>query len=484
MKKLTAIIAMVLLAIVDIAHAGSTPSNKKITLSLREAVLLAVRENPNVVSSQLSYVSQKFNLYVQKWQFYPHYSFQATYNQIRSAQSGSTIQNTHNFNIQPAISVATPIGTQISLTSTNNKNDSYNPGLSLQIKQPLMKGFGRPVVEAALNNAKDSTKISELNIEGTLRSTVTAVVNAYLDVVTAQRTIVIDQDALKRAEKSVEQTKLYIKAGHKAGNELVTVQANVASAQAQLENDKNNLWQAKYALLTAIGMDPDSNIEFKDLDVDGLLKKYHLPAKNKVQNLVLENDIQYQTDQITLHGPTSRNLLVAKDNQRWQLDVTANATTGNGGGDGQNSGIDSLFNGANQDQSIGLALTIPINDQTLEQSLVNAKIALQQAELALLQEKWAKKTSAINGWNQVVSAKRSLKFADDAEKLQEKTYHIAYQKYLHGLIDVLELQSAQLQLIQSQQTLLSARIQYLKALVNMDLLTGHTLKTWDVKVRL
>jgi len=48
---------------------------------------------------------------------------------------------------------------------------------------------------------------------------------------------------------------------------------------------------------------------------------------------------------------------------------------------------------------------------------------------------------------------------------------------------MLELQSAQLQLTQAQQTLLSARIMYLKSLVNMDMLMGKTLKTWNVKVR-
>ena len=51
-------------------------------------------------------------------------------------------------------------------------------------------------------------------------------------------------------------------------------------------------------------------------------------------------------------------------------------------------------------------------------------------------------------------------------------------------IDSLELQSAQNQLIQSQQTLLGAEIGYIKALVNIDQLTGHTLKTWNIKVRL
>jgi outer membrane protein TolC len=310
------------------------------------------------------------------------------------------------------------------------------------------------------------------------------VVNAYLDVVTAERTIVIDQDAVKRAETAVEQTKLFIKAGHKAGNEIITVEANVASAKTQLENDKNNLDQARYALLTAIGLDPNTKIHFTTLNVDALLHKYNLPTKEQTKELILKNDIQYQTDQITLYGPTTRSLMVAQDNTRWKLNVTGNATTGNGAGGGQSAGFNSLFNGANQSQSLSITLQIPIDDQLSQQAVVNAKISLKQAQIALLQEKWSKETSAINGWNSVTSAKHALGYAENAELLQEKTYNVSYQKYLHGLIDSLELQTAQLQLIQAQQVLLAARIYYLKALVNVDFLIGNTLKTWDVKVRL
>jgi outer membrane protein TolC len=280
------------------------------------------------------------------------------------------------------------------------------------------------------------------------------------------------------------QTRQFIKAGHKAGNELVTVQANVASVQAQLINDKNNLIQARYALLTAIGLDPNADIHFSTLNVDKLIDKYHFSNLDKVKNLTLKNDLQYQVDQITLHGPTSRNLLVAEDNARWQLNLTVNAATSNGVVDNQNNSIVNIFNGSNQAQSAGLTLQIPIDDQLSKQAVMNAKIAIKQAELALLQEKWSKETSAINGWNVVLSAKKSLQYAEESEKLQEKTYQVNYKKYLYGLIDSLELQSAQLQLIQAQQMLLSARINYLKGLVNLDFLIGTTLKTWHIKAQL
>lgn len=468
-----------------VAYGDELPvnGNRTIKLSLDEAILLAVRENPNFQSIQLNHVLQKFNVFIQEWHFHPQFAFQASVSTSRNVTVGQPI-TANNYNVQPTITLNTPIGTNITLASTNPSADHFNPTLSLQIMQPLLRGFGTAVVESSLNNARDSEVISRLSIEGSLRSMVSSVINAYLDVISAQQRIVISEDAVKRAEISVKQTRLFIKAGRKAGNELVTVEANVASAKTTLENDRNNLDQARYGLLAAIGIDPNTKVSFEGINIDSLIKKYHLPALDRTKRLILENDIQYQIDQITLHGQTTRNLLVAEDNARWQLNLNATAATGGGSGGGQNAGFNSLVNGINSTSSAGLALQIPIDDQLSKQAIMSAKIALKQAELVLLQERWTKETSAINAWNLVLSAERALQFAEDAEKLQKKTYNVSYQKYIHGLIDSLELQSAQLSLTQSQQTLSNNQINYIKALVNMDLLIGHTLKTWNVQVRL
>lgn len=455
--------------------------SRHLTLSLDEAIMLAVRENPNVQTAQLNHVLQKFSLEVQQWQFKPHFSFQANAAVVRNEVAGFAGTVTSK-SIQPAASLLTPIGTQINLTASNNITSHYNPGLSVQVIQPLMRGFGKPIVEAALYNAVDSEYVSRLNVDSSLRNTVTNVITAYLNAVAANNTVVIDKQALERAQISEQQTKLYIKAGHKAGNEIITVKATVATAQTNLENDKNNLLQAKYALLTAIGIDPNSNISFSSIDVPILIKRYLVPPLSEAKVMVIANDIQYQTDKITLEGATKRSVLTAEDNSRWQLNLTVNAATGNGSGGGQNQGLGSLVNGANQMQSAQLNLVIPIDDQVAKQAVLNAKIALREAVIALQQEKWNKETNAINGWNSIFSAKRALIYAESAQQLQEKTYHISFQKFRYGLIDGLELQTAQQQLISAEQSLILARIGYLKALVNMDLIVGTTLKTWKVQV--
>jgi outer membrane protein TolC len=452
------------------------------SLTLEDAILLAVRENPNVQASQLNYISTKYNVWIQEWKFRPHYAFQASA-LVATTRTAGTDFGSHTYNVEPSISLLTPIGTEIKVLATNQKTTFYHPGLSIEVIQPLIRGFGKPIVEADLNDAKDNKIISELNIEGTLRSTVTGVINAYLDVIGSKQNVTINEEALSRAERSVKQTELFIKAGSKAGNELVTVKADVASAQSELINAKNMLLQARFALLTAIGIDPNTQVSFTQISLRDLINKYQIPSMDRAKELILANDIQYQTNQILIAGSKSRALMIAKDNTRWQLNFTVNAVTGNGALGGKSAGLSSLVNGFNQARSAGLTLNIPIDDQIAKQSVANAKIAIEEANLAILQEKWGLETNAINIINSVGSAKRSLKFAQDAEQLQEKTFQLNYQKYVHGLIDSLSLQTAQLQLIKSQQTLLSARINYLKQLVKLDEVIGNSLNTWHVKVR-
>lgn len=452
-------------------------------LSLTEAIMLAVRENPNVQTAQLTHVQQKFSLEIQQWQFQPHFGLQATKTTTQTYSMASSGMVTANATgIQPSVSLLTPIGTQMNLVSTNSVAGHYNPALSLQVVQPLVRGFGRPIVEAALDNAIDSEKISRLNIESQLRNTTTAVINAYLDVISAQNTLTIDQQALRRSQESIKQTQLFIKAGHKAGVELVTVEADAASAQTKIEGDQDSLQQARYALLTAIGIDPNTAVAFDHVNIEDLIKKYHVPNLAQAKEMILQNDIQYQIDNITLNGSTKRDLQSAEDNTRWQLNLTLNGSTGNGNGGGPNAGINSLVNGVNVTDSATLNLTIPIDDRPAKVALANAKIALREARLALQQEKWAKETSVINVWNTIYSALRATGFAKNAENLQARTYQISVQKYSFGLIDSLELQTAQQQYRAAQQVSLNAEINYLKALINLDLLVGTTLKTWDVEV--
>lgn len=456
--------------------AGSTS-----IMTMDDAILLAIRKNPNVIQAELNDVLQKYALSLAEWEFKPHYTLSAKTTTIRNysvTEEGYVTENSTG--VDGSVSLLSPYGTQGKFATSVNQTSHFHPSLSLEVVQPLIRGFGRPLVEAALYNARDNKKISLLNIEGTLRNTVTMVINAYLEVISAEKNLKVDEDALQRAEISAKQTRLFIKSGRKAGVELVAVEADIARAKTNIENDKNMVRETRFALLNAIGLDPNTMISFAPVDIPALMKKYHVPPLNQAKILTLENDIQYQIDQITLHGTMHRSLLDAEDGTRAQLNLSGNLTAGS---DDDNSGIKSLVNGINQTSAISLNLVVPIDDQVAKMALQSAKIGLKEAKIALQQEKWNKETMTINSWNSIESAKRATILAEDARKWQEKTYDISFQKYSHGLIDSLQLQNSHQQLISSEQALNQASMNYVKSLVNFDLLIGNTLKTWNIKIK-
>ena len=117
-------------------------------LSLDEAILLAVRDNPNVQSANLNLVTQKFALWVQEWEFYPHYALTAAASTNRHKADLNWVGG-HNVNVQPSATLLTPIGTQLTLSATNSKTINYNPGVAFNFVQPLMRGFGRACCDGA-----------------------------------------------------------------------------------------------------------------------------------------------------------------------------------------------------------------------------------------------------------------------------------------------------------------------------------------------
>jgi outer membrane protein len=453
-------------------------------LSLQDAIFLSLRENPNVLQTELNQVLQKYAVLLSEWHFKPQYTLSAKTTSIRNysvTEQGFVSENSSG--MSAGVSLLTPYGTEATFSPSIDQSDHFHPGVTLAVVQPLLRGFGRPIVEAELLNARDNEKISHLNMQNTLRLTVTTVINAYLDVLAAQKNLEVDRQALQRAQISLGQTKAFIKSGRKAGVELVAVDADAARARTNIENDKNALKQARFSLLLAIGVDPNATFTFENIDVTKLIAKYKIPPLDVAKQLVLENDIQYQTDQITLEGATQRALLQAEDAKRWKLDINASASSGNGVGGGENAGLRSLVNGINQTSMISLNLTVPIDDRAAKIGYENAKIALKQSGIAIREERYAKEINAITGWNNIFSAQRALQFAEDAAKLQKETYQISFQKYGVGLTDSLQLQNSQQQLIFAEQALNAARINYLKALVNYDLMLGHTLLTWQIPLR-
>ena len=245
------------------------------TLTMQDAILLALRNNPTVQSAKLDRVVQKYALVVEKNAFEPQYALNASFNHYSTTIDGTT-SHSNTVNATPSASLTTHYGSKISLLSDNPKtrHESYNPTLILEIRQPLIRGFGKAVVDAALNNALDNEEINKLSFENTIISTVNTIIGHYLSLFQAKEALKIDHTSLENYERTIKNNKAMIKAGRIPRSDIVQTEAQLARQKAIIQNDMNNITQARLQLLNTIGLDSTADIRIPDqIDLEDIINQ-------------------------------------------------------------------------------------------------------------------------------------------------------------------------------------------------------------------
>lgn len=487
MKRRLCIMVCAIIILFLYGNLVAAAPKRLLTISLKDAILLGLRNNPTLESAELDRIVQKYALVFEKNVFEPQTTLTASFDRDWT-KSNNVKTNSRATNIQPSISLKNHYGTKFTLDSTNPTNGiHYNPSLSLTIEQPLIQGFGKAIVDEALNNAIDAEVENKLTLKQTTIGTIDTIINDYFAIMQAEQQLAVDRMNLTNNEKLVHNDKIKIAAGKTAPSDIYQDQAQVASAKATIENQLNTLEQNKLTFLKDLGLPAETNFQIPKQDgiqdiVNLLTGGRHIASKLLITKLILSNNPQFQIDGIGLRS-VRRALVSAQDKLNWKLDLTAKETVGGGSGGRGNGGFRSLSNHENHAESVGLELTIPVDDVSAKQELISARIKLEQADIAYQNEKRELRITALTDWNNIQQTKSQLELDKEAAKLQQKTFETALLKRAAGKISSFELIKNQEDLKTAEQALVSDRISYLQSLENLDKDIGITLNLLGIKIR-
>lgn len=460
---------------------NSTLAQVPKVLTLKEAILLSLRYNPDIQSAELQRVVDKFNLRVAQNQFELQYALSATYGEAHTRSNGDD-SYTRNTTISPSVSLNGEYGTtyQVAMDNPiNNINHEYNPKLSLSVVQPLIQGFGKDVTLASLYDAEDTEKTNKLGFQSTIITTVNTVTTDYRGLIQAQQDLIIQEESLESLGKSLENDKAMIKAGRKARAEIYESQASYESQRVNVESSKQSVYNAKLQLMSDIGL----QLNAINFSVPNTLTTTRIKLDpQQCYKVALENNQQYVSDVIAINA-TRRSLLTARDQARTQLDLTLDAATGGGSGGDPNEGFRSLTNNKNTALGYGFNLTVPIDNYTLMSAVLNAKIGLQQAEIALDSEKRTLQITIENDVYNVNSAYEQLQLAQTALEVQLKNLEMYTVQQRMGLISSFQFSTNETNVTTAKQQLLSSQITYLNYLTTLYQDMGTTLQQWDINLR-
>lgn len=432
------------------------------TLTLQEAVLLAMRNNPDVKNAELNRVVDKFALAVARNAFWPQYSVTGKADYKSGSKPG--------YSAGQSVSLLMPFGTTLS----TGLNQTYNPGTdprvlnnaNFSIKQPLLRGFGSAVTQVNLANAIDSEKANQLFFKSNVISTIVNVVNSYYQLVEAYNNLKVNQLSLQDAEQTLQQTVMKINAGKAAPTEQIQQQATIATTQLSIAQAQNNIRQSYQNLLAILGLDPQAKLNIvKHLEA---IKAVPPSLEESIQ-IALEKNTNYQT-QLLNYQITQRALITQGDEQKWQLDATA----------GLNQALNKMSGTPSTDKSLTLDLNIPIHDLQRQQGLVSAKIALQQAKTTLEQAKRQLITDVTNAYQDLKFNQQQIVLYEDSIRLAQRNLEIAKTKFSYGKISSFELTTIQSSLTTTQLGYVTQQITYLNSVENFYQLLGTTLDKWHI----
>jgi len=237
-------------------------------LTLKEAIYIALRNNPNVQVALLNPVAAVETIRVANGNFDPNLQSQidvfknvvpttSTFAPGNGDPELVSKQYDWNFGINKVSSVTN--GT-VGLAFNNNRqasnslftgvNPSYNPALTLSLNQPLLQSFGWRFATINVRIAESGQKQQQWNYGQTLQDFVQRIGGEYWGVVLNEELLEVARAALRFNLELVRENTISVKVGtlapldlQEAQSAAATAEANVYTAEAQLKNSRAQLRQ-------------------------------------------------------------------------------------------------------------------------------------------------------------------------------------------------------------------------------------------------
>tara|TARA_B100001093_G_C26843249_1_gene1021587 strand:+ start:1026 stop:2546 length:1521 start_codon:yes stop_codon:yes gene_type:complete len=435
-------------------------------LSVNDAILLALRNNPNVFSAQLTRIMDKYNLEIAHNAFQPHYSL--NFNQ--------TYQNNQRsiYEVSPTVSLDTTMGTSFSVNNTNDMSGDQQTNLN--VSQHLLKGFGA-VNNVNYLNALDNEKTAKLSYQSSITNVVMSVVTDYRSLVSAELNLIIDQKNLKATQKATEDDALRFKAGKLAKSELIQQQATLASAKLSYQSQLNSVQTTYQSFLSQLGVSPWAKFT---VDKSVSLPEVKLPSLEQCIQLAFKNNVDYQREVIELEE-TRRSVLTAKNNMKWTLDANLQqeleTTEGTSGSPVVVSDVSA------SDPVLSLSMSIPIDNLQDQSSLIQAKIAYREAKENLEQSKRDLMIQVQKQYQAVLYDQQQIPIGEQSVKLEKMSLENVQLKFKFGKATALDVSTIQTSYVESQSSLVSYRISLLNDLMELDNTLGRVLNQWGISLR-
>jgi outer membrane protein TolC len=163
---------------------------------------------------------------------------------------------------------------------------------------------------------------------------------------------------------------------------------------------------------------------------------------------------------------------------RVQGDSTAISTTGVG----TTTGIGTVLPPGSTSSYVGLQITVPIGDRSLEQAVVHASVELKSQNLQAQDARQVLEQRIRDAVRNVQTRWRQFELSKKAKELTERKLNAENEKLKVGRSSNFQILTFEGDLSNSENAQLNAQIAYQNALTDLDDKMGKILDTWRIPI--
>lgn len=459
---------------------NSKPVVAQRMLTLEETLRITEEHSPSLRDTRIALEKSKLSVDIQKSNLKARFklnvspfSFSKSNDFYR--QTGEYIY-TENISSMGNFSIDQPLAFSDGLLSFNSRMSwidpqtspaTYNTSLNLSYSQPIFRTY---------NETKRNLEEVELNYErARLEYAIQVVRNEYvttqryLQLYKSQTDLQLSKEKHAVDLENYEITKMKVEADILPRADLLQAEVNLLSSESSLRQSILSFEDAKDEFKIEVGIPLEEDFMLMaELSSDSI----EVDMQEAI-TYALDQRMEIRQQQINLDD-TYFNLIQTRNQDKFQGDVTLSV-----GFTGNNQEFAKMFENPNNNQNIGITLSIPIWDWGVRKKRIKqAEIDIKQAELHFEEYKRDIVVSIrkiCRGLpilrDQVLIAKKNIDFA-------KQSYEINLERYKSGQISSMDLKQHQDQWEAEKRNYTNALINYRLEVLNLKVST-----LWDFQLK-
>ena len=457
-------------------------------VTLENCVAQALGRNFNVRIQWFSVQESTDSVVIQQAAFLPTFGFNAnkTVDQTATSQAipgtipyTSTTSSTFSLSdtvITGAdVSASYSLGRQFFSPVFSTPDPAYGSTASLSVTQPLLNGAWPDYNRANIENARLGVTISNLNFKSTILTMILNVETTYYNLLFQREQYKVQLEELKQAQQLLDENTVRRETGVQTDLDVMNAEAGVAAAKNLLILDEQAVHNSEDDLLqllgdrqfaTAVGATHFPFVGEPDVSFD---RSYKL-ARDNGPNLAVA---QATIDQFKLAALKAKRSMLPTLNLNGGLGYSSYASTAS-------QSITGSWSGYNW--TAGLTLSVPWGLSGGRAAYRQAVAGVRSQEVAYDQADQSLVVGVRAAVRAVQASGESVRLSAENTKYAQKAYELTKAQFDAGLATSYLVLQSQNTLETARVSELQAKVNLLSAIANLRFLEGSSLQLYRINL--